>query len=385
MSRTNYDLIIVGAGSVGLPTAYEAARAGLKVLVIDSAPSAGQGDNKKAIGGIRATHSDKGKILTAQRSIEVFANWQETHGDDIDWQSNGYSFPAYSDEMEKFLKDLMKVQHSYGLNIDWVGRDDYLKLNPGVAPEGLRGSTYSPEDGSASPMKFAAAIHRQARAAGAEFRFKERVTGLKTDRGRIIEVTTDKGGYGAGTVVNAAGAFAGEVAGLVGESMKMVPDSHEAAISEPVARFMGPMIVDLRHRPGSANFYFYQITGGQILFCLTPDPIIDGTDRRASSGFLPQVAARAAEIMPRLVNLRIRRSWRGMYHRTPDGSPIVGRSRETNNLIYASGMGGQGFMLGPGIGVLVNRLVNGELTAEDYDILDCFNPYRDYSGEEAFK
>ena len=199
-------------------------------------------------------------------------------------------------------------------------------------------------------MKFSAAVYRQARAAGAEFRFKEKVTALKTDHGRISEVVTDKGAYGAGEVVNAAGAFSGPVAEMVGEALKVAPDLHEAAISEPVARFMGPMIVDLRKRPGSANFYFYQITGGQILFCLTPDPIVEGANRPASSGFLPRAAARAAEIMPKLVNLRIRRSWRGMYHHTPDGSPIVGRSRETENFILASGMGGQGFMLGPGMG-----------------------------------
>jgi sarcosine oxidase, subunit beta len=57
-----YDVIVIGCGSVGNPTAYQLARAGLKVLVIDKRTAAGQGENKTAIGGVRATHSDPGKI-----------------------------------------------------------------------------------------------------------------------------------------------------------------------------------------------------------------------------------------------------------------------------------------------------------------------------------
>ncbi|MCJ7806770.1 MAG: FAD-dependent oxidoreductase, partial [Clostridia bacterium] len=56
-----YDVIVIGCGSVGNPTAYQLAKAGLKVLVIDRRSAAGQGDNKTAIGGVRATHSDPGK------------------------------------------------------------------------------------------------------------------------------------------------------------------------------------------------------------------------------------------------------------------------------------------------------------------------------------
>ena len=101
----NYDVIIIGAGSVGVPAALSLAENKVKVLVIDALASPGQGQNKKAIGGIRATHFDKGKILTCQKNIEIFSTWKETHGDDIGWIQNGYSFPAYTDEDAGNLKD----------------------------------------------------------------------------------------------------------------------------------------------------------------------------------------------------------------------------------------------------------------------------------------
>jgi len=59
--KKTYDLIVIGSGSIGVPVAMEFARNKQSVLVIDSLASPGQGQDKKAIGGIRATHSDKGK------------------------------------------------------------------------------------------------------------------------------------------------------------------------------------------------------------------------------------------------------------------------------------------------------------------------------------
>ena len=152
----HYDVIIIGAGSVGTPTAFSLAEAGVKALVLDSRPSAGQGSNKAAIGGIRATHSDPAKIRLCLRSIEIFSTWKEKYGDDIEWQKGGYAFVAYREREEKILKDLLAIQKPFGLNIDWLDRDDFLKVIPDLNPNGLIGGTFSPDDGNASPLLVAA-------------------------------------------------------------------------------------------------------------------------------------------------------------------------------------------------------------------------------------
>ena len=116
----HYDVIIIGAGSVGAPTAFSLAEAGVRTLVIDGRPSVGQGSNKAAIGGIRATHSDPAKIRLCLRSIEILSTWKERYGDDIEWYKGGYLFVAYTEREEKILQDLLKIQKPYGLNIDWT-------------------------------------------------------------------------------------------------------------------------------------------------------------------------------------------------------------------------------------------------------------------------
>jgi sarcosine oxidase subunit beta len=381
-----FDVIIVGAGSVGAPLAWQLAEAGLRTLVIDRFASVGQGSNKTAIGGIRATHSDPAKIRICLKSIEIFSTWQARHGDDIGWRQGGYSFVAYRQREEKILKNLLDVQKQYGLGIDWYDHDALLDIIPALNPKGLIGGTFSPGDGNASPLRSALAFERQAKAHGAVFNYHETVTEvLSSTNGRVCGVRTDKGTYHAGVVVNAAGPWAREVAALAGVEAPVQPDSHEAGISEPVAPFLEPMLVDIRPAQGSANYYFYQHYTGQIVFCITPSPPIIGTDCRETSIFMPQVARRMLGIVPRLKNLKVRRTWRGLYPMTPDGAPIVGQVKGLEGYINAVGMCGQGYMIGPGLAVYLRQLITGGMDAEAHQVFDQLSLYRDFGSEEALK
>jgi sarcosine oxidase subunit beta len=381
----HYDVIIIGAGSVGTPAAFSLAEARVRTLVIDERPSVGQGSNKTAIGGIRATHSDPAKIRLSLHSIEVFSTWKERYGEEIEWYKGGYSFVAYREREEKILKDLLAVQHSYGLNIHWLDKDALLEVIPDLNPNGLIGGTHSPDDGNASPLLAIHAFYRHAKRLGTEFHFDETVTGIAIKGGRVRGVKTDKGEYGADVVINAAGPWARAVGQMVGLDVPVRPDSHEAAVTEAVARFLDPMVVDIRPAVGSTNYYFYQHYTGQIMFCITPSPNIWGKDTRETSIFLPMVARRMVDLMPCLKNLRVRRAWRGLYPMTPDGFPIVGWSKEVNGFLLAVGTCGQGFMLGPGLGELLARLVTDTLEPEDHEVLAHLSPYREFAGQEQLK
>ncbi|MGA6925672.1 MAG: FAD-binding oxidoreductase, partial [Desulfosarcina sp.] len=218
------------------------------------------------------------------------------------------------------------------------------------------------------------------------FRFKEQVRTITRDTAVVTGVKTQNGTYAASVVIDAAGPSSRDLSQTLDCDVPVMPESHEAGITEPVEMFCPAMVVDLRPAEGSKNYYFYQNKHGQIVFCITPEPPIIGTDHRETSVFLPQVCTRMVGLLPRLKNLRIRRVWRGLYPMTSDGSPLVGWNRQLRGLLHVAGMCGQGFMLGPGLGEVVARMVSQTTTDVDRIILDKFSLYRDQACEvEALK
>ncbi|MCD5416446.1 FAD-binding oxidoreductase [Candidatus Bipolaricaulota bacterium] len=382
---SSYDLIIIGAGSIGTPTAMAMAQAGVNVLVLDRLASHGQGSHKAAIGGIRATHSGPAKIRLGLRTIEIASAWEEIYGHDIEWRRGGYIFVAFREAEEEALREMLPTQQAYGLNIDWHNREELLQIVPDLNPDGLRGGTFSSNGGHCSTLLLGHAVYDIAKCAGAVFRYNERVTGIVVKRGRVKGVKTDRGKYSADLVLNVAGAWAREIGELVGLDHPVDPEAHEGGITEPVARFIDPLVVDIRPASGSANYYFFQLATGQVVFCITPQPSIWGFDRRETSAFLPMVAQRMVGLIPRLAHIRVRRTWRGLYPMTPDGSPLVGRSEEVSGYLMAIGMCGQGFMLGLGLGELLVRMVTDTLTVEDHETLNILSPSRVFQGQETLK
>ena len=381
----SYDVIIIGAGSVGVPTAFFLAKAGLSVLVLDKRFAPGQGENKAAIGGIRAAHYEPAKIILARTSREIFANFEKEYGIHIEWHRGGYLFLAYDEQTKTSLLETVEVQKNYLNEMQWVSPEEIKEIVPSIHLDGIIGGVYSPKDGYASPLLAIEGFYMLAKSYGANFHFGEEVTSIEKSNSKIISVTTTKNKYSSAWVINAAGADAKEIGKMIGLELPIYPESHEGGISTPIKRFLEPLIVDLKSTPGAKNFYFYQALTGQIIFCLTPDPPIPGKDKRSTSSFLPIIARRMISLIPKLKELPIRRTWRGLYPMTPDGSPIIGIPEGFTNYINAVGMCGQGFMLGPGIAKLITRLITNTLTEEDKQVLDELKLERSFKKEEILK
>ena len=380
------DVLIVGAGSVGVPLSWQLAERGLKVVVIEHEPSWGRGQNRAAIGGLRATHSDPAKIRICMESIALVSRLQDEKGIDLEWRRGGYLYVAYREAERKAFLELLKLQKAAGLDIDWIGPKRIAELAPGMRTEGLLGGTFSPGDGFASPLMASTAFHRLALDAGVEFVFNARVEGLSMVGDRVESVRAGNEVWSAGLFVNTAGAEAADLATFANLDLPVHPDCHEAGVTEPVERFLGPMIVDMRPDSESGNYYFYQADTGQIVFCITPRPQIWGRDKDSASAFLPLCVRRMLELYPRLRNLRVRRTWRGMYPMTPDGLPIVGYPEAAKNFLQAVGMCGQGFMMGPGLGkILAESIATGGSWKNPAGTSACASVFEELSLTRGFE
>ncbi|MHA2132059.1 MAG: NAD(P)/FAD-dependent oxidoreductase, partial [Promethearchaeota archaeon] len=279
---------------------------------------------------------------------------------------------------------------SFGLKINFIATEKVKELIPGINDEGLMGATYSPEDGNASPLLSMHSFFRQSKDLGAEYRFNEKVIDVNLKKNKISGIKTSKAKYKTNILINAAGAGAKIIGNFIGINLPVEPESHEAGITEPIKRFFSPMVVDIRPNidenfGNSKNYYFYQNKEGKIIFCLTPDPGITGIDRRETSSFLPQISKRMVQLLPRLKNIRVRRTWRGLYPMTKDGNPIIGSIDEVGGYINAVGMCGQGYMLGPGLGELLSRIITEKTSPGDELILNSFVQKPEFFSEESLK
>ena len=113
------------------------------------------------------------------------------------------------------------------------------------------------------------------------------VVALDTQTGQVKKFFAKK------MVINSLGATCNELLSTIGQELRLEVDSHEAGVTEPAGGALPgkiqPLVVDIRKRPGSSSFYFYQNLRGQIMICYSPDPPIVGYDLQETSHFLPKI------------------------------------------------------------------------------------------------
>jgi len=379
----SHDVVIVGAGSVGLPLAYYLGRQNASVLVLEKNPSPGQGENKAAIGGVRASHSEPVKILAAKRSIEILEEIEEEH--DIEFKKGGYLFLARDETALSKLKRTKRTLGRFGVSASMLKAEDLGQVVPGINRSPYLGGLFSPDDINVSPLKTAYRFYLKACDLGVRFEFDEPVTGFESRGNRVLSVKTPTHGYSAASFVLANGAGVAETGRMLGIEVPVHSDSHEAGISALYRPAIGPMIVDTG--PGSdrasSTFYFTQNGAGALIFCYTPSSSLYGT--HSTSQFGTTIARRMIETIPSLRNVYVRRTWRGYYPNTPDGVPIADRAGRYDNAYIFGGMCGQGVMLGPGLAESFARFVTSGSCLLPEEYWKTLSFHRTYSSDELLR
>jgi glycine/D-amino acid oxidase-like deaminating enzyme len=181
-------------------------------------------------------------------------------------------------------------------------------------------------------------------------------------------ITTD-GDIECDFIVNAAGAWAGEVGRLLGTPVRLFPQRHQVALayfSRPLAYVM-PSVMDYIPHSGGYGLYFRHDTESRLLVGLhTEEPLHDNVDpnnyvRSTDYVFLEAVAEKFAFRVPHLPGVRLGPGWAGLYPMSPDGLAQVGPNPGRETVISACGAGGSGLQTSPAIGRLAAEwIVFGE-------------------------
>jgi sarcosine oxidase subunit beta len=357
MSETTADVVIIGGGIVGSSIAYHLTEAGCtNVLVIEREAHQGQGSTGKSMGGVRAQFATPVNIQMSLYSINFFAHFDEVTGHPADYRPHGYLFVATSQRHLDYLKANHERQQALGLtNVEFVSREDIVKTVPQLRDDDIVGGTFCPTDGFVDPHSVMMGFMLRARERGARLWLDTAVTGIEVEHDRVTGVVTSRGRVATGAVVNAAGAWAAEVARMAGVELPVEPLRRQLVPTEPFedlpARF--PMVIDM-----STGFHFRR-EGLRILLAWNDPEETVGFKTDFDPSFIEKILTRAAARVPCLAEAEVnpQRAWAGLYEMTPDHHAIIGEALALRGLYFANGFSGHGVMHSPATGRLISELI----------------------------
>ena len=371
------EVVIIGSGIVGSSVAYHLAEQGCtNVLVIEREAHQGKGSTGKSMGGVRAQFATPVNIQMSRYSIDFFSRFDEVMGHPADYRAHGYLFCATTERHLEYLKTNRERQLALGVkNVELVSREDIAKFVPQLRVDDILGGTFCQTDGFVDPHSVMMGFMLNARERGVRLWLDTQVTGIEVERGagtagispasdpgsttsRITGVMTTRGRVSTPIVVNAAGAWAAEVAGFAGSELPVEPLRRQLVPTEPFdglpQRF--PMVIDM-----STGFHFRREGKGILLAWNDPDET-PGFKTDFDPAFVEKILTRAADRVPRLAEAEVnpRRAWAGLYEMTPDHHAVIGPAPDVAGLYFVNGFSGHGVMHSPASGrITADLILNG--------------------------
>lgn len=356
------DAVVIGGGMMGMATAYNLAKLGMKNVVVLEKKTVASGSTGRCAAAFRATWGGELNIILGKACIDKYEHLKDELGMDIGLYQNGYLFMAYSDAQVENFKKCIKLQNSLGVPSRMLTADEAKELCPGIFIDDVKGFYWYKRDGHADPMLTNFAHLEAAKRLGVKIEKFTEVTGFRMTAGAVKGVCTNKGDIATDLVINACGSWAGRVAALAGLSIPVHGERHEIFATEPAEFDVCPTFL-MSYEP---DFYMQQRPHGSIVAGCGPShyrkeaaPFNDA-ELGDSWNFLEYMTGILTHVLPRTKGLRVVRQWSGMYDITPDMQPIIGEAEELKGF-WMNVSGSRGFMFGPVAGeMLAEKIIKGK-------------------------
>jgi sarcosine oxidase, subunit beta len=361
------DAVVVGGGVIGLSTAYELARQGVRRVVVVEAGYLGAGATGRCGGGIRQQWTTEANVRLAQESVTIYEQLSAELGYQTFFRQGGYLMITEKEEDRAALRTAVELQNRCGAPTRFLEPRECLDIVPQLDISRVRGATFCHKDGTAYPFAVVWGYARAAHRRGVQIFIQTRATGFLADDGRVRGVVTDRGTISAPVVVLAADAWNKSLAAQLGVQLPNWQERHEIMVSESVKPCLGPMVISITN-----GIYFSQSMRGEFVGGIgDPDePRVTEPSRfdtRSQLRFAVRFARALTEVFPPARPLRLLRQWAGLYDMTPDHRPILGGVPGLEGYYHVCGFSGHGFMLAP---ITARRLARHITTGRPDDIID---------------
>jgi len=397
------DVVVIGAGIVGVFTAYFLAKRGLKVALLEKG-LVGAEQSSRNWGWCRQQNRDARELPMATKSLGLWEQFSAESGESAGFRRCGLLYLSNSDEELSKWSSWCDFAGTVGVVTRMLDSKEASQRGQATG-RSWKGGVLAPTDGVADPANAAPAVARAVLKLGGTVHQNCAARGIETAGGRVCGVVTEHGTIRTRIAVLSGGAWASSFCRQLGirfpqtsirssilsvsSGQGELPDAlHTAAVSLTrrgdgghtlaisglgrVDPTLQQLLYASRFVPMFARRWRSLAPGGLEGFRSghegishwrldqpTPmekmrilDPIVDETTIRLTH-------KRATDLFPALKDRVITASWAGYIDTTPDGVPAIGETDAVPGLCLAAGFSGHGFGIGPGAGHLVADLVTG--------------------------
>ena len=367
------DVVIIGGGLLGTSLAYYLSKSGVETLLVerDDINREASGTNAGSFHFQIALHqltpdmseSEKRRLVDEVRlQVDAAKLWDEIEKEldaDLGVHFDGGIMVAETEDEMRVLRDKDAIEKEAGLESHILTGDEMRTFAPYLAPD-LAGISFCPREGHANPFLVGPTYAFRAWQRGVQFRTNCGVTKVETishrHDGRRFRITTNRGVIECNRIVNATGAWAAELSAQLGMRIPLGLSGLHVNVTEPREYFLKSMVQHIGRRLTLKQTHnnTFIIGGGwpsrEELF-----PKRYSNIWNSASGNL----AVALRVLPMLKDVKLLRTWTGVWAYTKDFKPILGESRRVPG--YHIAMVPTGFTLGP----MVAQMLAQYMTSKD--------------------
>jgi sarcosine oxidase subunit beta len=367
--KSSYDVVIIGAGGHGLAAAYYLARDhGITNVAVLEKAYIGGGNTGRNTTIIRSNYLTPEGVQFYDESLRLWRDLGEDFDLNIFYSTRGHFTLAHTDASMRTMRWRAEVNKHYGIRSETVDTA-FVKQHIPMIDESCGG--HAPILGALFHEPGAIARHdavawgygRGADRRGVEIHQKTTVTNILLAGNRVVGVETDRGTVATSRVLCAVAGFTPDILGMVGLRSPIYIHPLQAMVSEPVKRWLDPIVVS-----GSLHAYISQSARGELVMGAALDPY-ELHQTRSTLEFAEGLSTHILEMFPFLSDVKVNRQWAGRCDMTPDFAPIMGVT-PVEGFYLDSGWGTWGFKATPVCGKTMSSTI---ATGKNHPLIESFS------------
>ncbi len=362
------DAVIIGAGIMGLSTAYYLSRLGLSICIIERESYIGGYTTMRCAGGIRQQFSSGVNILLSILNRKMLLELEKESQCSISFNRCGYAFAFTKEDSAAQAEKAVKMQREMSVNAELLSAKDTTSMFGNICVDDVLLTTYCRDDGLLNVAMLLGLLKRELYKQDVKILCNKTVCNIETKNKTISKVILDEGEINTSIVVNAAGPWANQIGDMLGIKIPIEPSLQQIWVTQPISWVKQDMPVIIFGDEGTG---FHWEAGGLLSGYNRPYQKSNATFPEIDLDWEIQHCKKAVERVPDLYDKQLISRWAGFYETTIDDLPIVGPFGPSGMYCIA-GFNGHGVMQGLACGYLLSRMITGKYIDADLSSLSFY-------------